>query len=297
MITTTTVTLLWHVTINSGAGRHQIQHLYVDGVYRFSQSCITIRPRRYVESYRMQPTVTVKLIHTATPDTTKLSGLCRVRFGGVNWLPDNLGLPPTENSKSEHVQSNRPIHTGTPDTTQTGPSCRVWCDGVNWVGLTARQVRSASECVGRRRHCRCDRRTHSDTERTCVAVGATQFTPPDTTQTARSCRVWRHLQRHLSVRPSVCPSVGYDRESCKMTEPIDKPFGARSSWGSRNHTLTAVLDSPPDGAPFLFASSVAACGSQYCSNLILSLSLCRRLNFSLRLLTAGRCRRVNGVVP
>jgi len=79
----------------------------------------------------MQPTVTVKLIHTATPDTTKLSGLCRVRFGGVNWLPDNLGLPPTENSKSEHVQSNRPIHTGTPDTTQTGPSCRVWCDGVN----------------------------------------------------------------------------------------------------------------------------------------------------------------------
>ena len=32
-----------------------------------------------------------------------------------------------------------------------------------------KQVRSASECVGRRRHCRCDRRTHSDAERTCRA--------------------------------------------------------------------------------------------------------------------------------
>jgi len=35
-----------------------------------------------------------------------------------------------------------------------------------WVGPTGRQVCSASECVGRRRHCRCYRRTHSDAERT-----------------------------------------------------------------------------------------------------------------------------------
>jgi len=73
----------------------------------------------------------LKLIHTATPDTTKLSCLCRVRFGGVNWIPDYSRLSPTENLKSEHVQSNRPIHTCTPDTTQTRPSCRVWCGGVN----------------------------------------------------------------------------------------------------------------------------------------------------------------------
>ena len=71
--------------------------------------------------------IPLKLIHTATPDTTKLSRLCRLRFGGVNWIPDNSKLSPTENLlKSEHVQSNRPIHTGTPDTTQTGPSCCVW---------------------------------------------------------------------------------------------------------------------------------------------------------------------------
>ena len=48
----------------------------------------------------------LKLIHTATPDTTKLACLCRVRFGGVNWIPDNSRLPPTENVKSEHVNSN-----------------------------------------------------------------------------------------------------------------------------------------------------------------------------------------------
>jgi len=55
---------------------------------------------------------------TATPDTTKLSCLRRARFGGVNWIPDNSILSPTENLKSEHVQSDRPIHTDIPDTIQ-----------------------------------------------------------------------------------------------------------------------------------------------------------------------------------
>ena len=73
------------------------------------------------------------------------------------------------------------IYTATPDTTQTGLFCRVWCGGVNWVGPTARQVRSASECVGRR---------SATAGRTCRAVGPTQFTPPDSTQ---SCRFWRAL--------------------------------------------------------------------------------------------------------
>jgi len=134
--------------------------------------------------------VLLKLIHTATPDTTKLSCLRRVRFGGVKRIPDNSRLSPTENLKSEHVHSSRPIHTGTPDTTKTGPSCRVWCGGVNRVGPTARQVRSASECVGRRRHCRCDRRTHSDAERTC-RTDSVHTAAPDATQTGPSCRVWR----------------------------------------------------------------------------------------------------------
>jgi len=61
----------------------------------------------------------------------KLSCLCRVRFRGVNWIPDNSRLSPTENLKSKHVHSNRPIRIGTSDTTETGPSCRVWCGGVN----------------------------------------------------------------------------------------------------------------------------------------------------------------------
>ena len=69
--------------------------------------------------------------HTSTPDTAKLSCLCRVRFGGANWIPDNSRLSPTENLKSEHVDSNCPIHVATPDTTQTGLFCRDCCGGVN----------------------------------------------------------------------------------------------------------------------------------------------------------------------
>jgi len=76
-----------------------------------------------------------ELIHTATPDTTKLSCLCRVRFDGVNWIPpsDNSRLSPTEYLKSEHVNSTCPIRTATPDTTRTGLFCRVWCGGANWA--------------------------------------------------------------------------------------------------------------------------------------------------------------------
>jgi len=45
------------------------------------------------------------LIHTATPDTTKLSRLCRARFGGVNWIPDNSRLTPTESLKSDQFNT------------------------------------------------------------------------------------------------------------------------------------------------------------------------------------------------
>jgi len=77
--------------------------------------------------------VILKLIHTATPDTTKLSCLCRVRFGGVNWIPDNSRLSTTENLKSEHVQSNRPIHTA------TRQHCRA-CLSTAAAGTQARQA-------------------------------------------------------------------------------------------------------------------------------------------------------------
>ena len=46
-----------------------------------------------VDAYR----TVVKLIRTATPNTTKLSCPCRVRFGCVNWIPDNSRLSPTKN--------------------------------------------------------------------------------------------------------------------------------------------------------------------------------------------------------
>jgi len=73
-------------------------------------------------------------------DTTKLSCLCRVRFGGVNWILGNSKLSPTENLKSELVQSNRPIQAVIPDTTQTGPSC-LSVGRVNWA-LRGRKYRT-----------------------------------------------------------------------------------------------------------------------------------------------------------
>jgi len=68
--------------------------------------------------------VSRRLVHTATPDTTRLSCRCRVRLGGVNWIPtDNSRLSPTENNlKSERVESNRPTHTRH-DTDRTVLSC------------------------------------------------------------------------------------------------------------------------------------------------------------------------------
>ena len=89
--------------------------------------------RKSTIEHRHSTLADLKLIHTAMPDTTKLSCPCRVRFGGVNWIPDNSRLSPTENLKTEHVNNNCPIHSATPDTTQTGLSCRVYCGGVNWA--------------------------------------------------------------------------------------------------------------------------------------------------------------------
>ena len=75
----------------------------------------------------------LKLIHTATPDTTKLSCPCRVRFPGVNWIP-----PTTQDRHRQKIRSLNtliaivPFHSVTPDTTQTTLSCRVW--RAVWIG-------------------------------------------------------------------------------------------------------------------------------------------------------------------
>ena len=42
---------------------------------------------RRSSGYTMPVYVLSKLIHIATPDKKKMSSLCRVRFGGVNWIP------------------------------------------------------------------------------------------------------------------------------------------------------------------------------------------------------------------
>ena len=73
----------------------------------------------------------LQLVHSSAPRTTKLSCLCRVRFGGVNWILDNSRLSPVECLKSEHVNRNCPVHTATADSTRTGLFCRVWCGDVS----------------------------------------------------------------------------------------------------------------------------------------------------------------------
>jgi len=70
----------------------------------------------------------LKLIYTATPDATKLSCLCRVRFRGLNWIHDNSRVSSTENLKSEHtlaVLSNSHRHARY-DSDRTVLSCLVW---------------------------------------------------------------------------------------------------------------------------------------------------------------------------
>jgi len=69
----------------------------------------------------------------------------------------------------------RPIHTARQTRQDSVVRRAVWIE-------SARQVRSASECVRRsHRQCMC-RPTHSVAERTCRAVGPTQFTPPHQTR-------------------------------------------------------------------------------------------------------------------
>jgi len=67
------------------------------------------------------------------------------------------------------------------DTDRTVLSCLLW--RVNWVGLTARQVSSVSDL--------CRSVSGGAVRPPNALVGQTQFTSPDTTQTALSCSVWR----------------------------------------------------------------------------------------------------------
>ena len=126
--------------------------------------------------------------------------LCRVRFGCVN------GFPTTRDCRRQKIwvwtrSEQGLIHIGTPDRT-------VLRGCVNWVGPTARQVRSASECVGRR----CATAGRTDAKRICQVVGPTQFTPPHQTRLSRlpvdrrrrdadrQLRLTAHAQRRCTPR-------------------------------------------------------------------------------------------------
>jgi len=92
--------------------------------------------------------VSRRLVHTAT---TGLSCRCRVRLGGVNWIPtDNSRLSPTENNlKSERVESNRPTHTRH-DTDRTVLSClarRCELDIIETASIVKLSVVRLSVCL------------------------------------------------------------------------------------------------------------------------------------------------------
>ena len=72
------------------------------------------------------------LIHTATPDMTKQSCLCRVWRGDVNWtIAINVFRLHIFCRRQSWVVEN-PIHTAEADMTQTGLCYWVWPVGVNW---------------------------------------------------------------------------------------------------------------------------------------------------------------------
>ena len=74
-------------------------------------SCVLVGTFRLPDLLFLHRRAAQKLIHTAIPDTTKLSCLCGVRFGGVNWISDNSRLSPAESLQSDTF---RPVVRFTP---------------------------------------------------------------------------------------------------------------------------------------------------------------------------------------
>jgi len=99
--------------------------------------------------YNVDKWFLLKLIHTALQDTTKLTCLCYVRFGGMNWIPNNSRLSPIELevwTRSEQSSNSR-RHTRH-NTDRTILSYLVWrCE---LSRPDRRQVCSALKCDGQR---------------------------------------------------------------------------------------------------------------------------------------------------
>jgi len=71
-------------------------------------------------------------IHTAMPDLTKQSRLCRICLGGVNCILNDSRLSPTENLKSKNVNCNVPF-TSPHQTQHRQDRLVVSGGGVDWT--------------------------------------------------------------------------------------------------------------------------------------------------------------------
>jgi len=132
-------------------------------------------------AFRCQYCSNLKLIHTAMPDRTKnLSVSCLTRRCKL----DSRQLKTVADRKFEvwtHSEQCSSSHRRTRhDTDRTVlsyvSSVAVWMESADHP--------TSAFCIGACRAAQCDRRTHSDAEHTCWAVGPTQFN-------SESCRVWR----------------------------------------------------------------------------------------------------------
>ena len=161
--------------------------------------------------YMLWPSVCVCL----SQDVTKLSCLCRVRFGGMNWIPDKSRLSPTEHLKSKHVNNT---HTRTHTRlTALFPELLRWAGTRKakpiWILLKQETVSGSGiswnicKSAPRSRQITMPAPHHSvfywpdalpaaqptaskhwrHVNSNCPIYTAT----PDTTQTALSCRIWR----------------------------------------------------------------------------------------------------------
>jgi len=144
--------------------------------------------------YNVDKWFLLKLIHTSLQDTTKLSCLCYVRFGGMNWIPNNSRLSPIELevwTRSEQSSNSR-RHTRH-NTDRTILSCLVWrCE---LSRPDRRQVCSALKCDGQR----------------SVSTGHTH-TPTQNALFWRSSRTRHDKTLTLACRPPPRPRPG--RQLC-----------------------------------------------------------------------------------
>ena len=135
----------------------------------------------------------------ARHEKTALS-VSRPRFGGVNWILDNTKLSPTENLKTEHVQSNCLIHTGTLDTTQTGPSCRVWCGVPCLCRSASDSAMRPLDALQRRTHLSCGQFTPPHQKDKTVAPACRPPPPRRTPGRQLRSRPTAHTQRRCTPR-------------------------------------------------------------------------------------------------